>query len=95
MTRDQFCPESYRISCLSLIFHTQLHPQIIPRPAHLQAHNTLKTMLKTYSIQFPGDWDIVLPFLLSVMRDSMSESGGFTTFEKQRPGTGTHPDKKV
>lgn len=46
-----------------------------------RAHQTLKTMLKTYSIKFPGDWDVALPFLLFAMRDSVSESTGFTPFE--------------
>ncbi|KAK0144590.1 Retrovirus-related Pol polyprotein from transposon 412 [Merluccius polli] len=46
-----------------------------------RAHQTLKTMLKTYSIQFPGDWDVALPFILFAMRDSLNESTGFTPFE--------------
>lgn len=38
-------------------------------------------MLKTYSVQFPGDWDVALPFVLFGLGDSVSESTGFTPFE--------------
>ena len=46
-----------------------------------RAHQTLKTILKTYSIQFPGDWDTSIPFVLFAVRDSVSESTGFSPFE--------------
>lgn len=46
-----------------------------------RAHQTIKTMIKTYSQQFPGDWDVALPLLLFAMRDAVSESTGFTPFE--------------
>lgn len=55
------------------------HPQ--SQGALEQAHQTLKTMLKTYSVQFPGDWDVAVPFLLFAVRDSVSECTGFTPFE--------------
>lgn len=38
-------------------------------------------MLKTYSIQFPGDWDLAIPFVLFAVRDSVNESTGFSPFE--------------
>ncbi len=46
-----------------------------------RSHQTLKTMLKTYSIQFSGDWDIAVPFVLFAVRDSVNESTGFSPFE--------------
>lgn len=55
------------------------HPQ--SQGALEMAHQTLKNMVKTYSVQSPGDWDTALPFLLFAMRDSVSESTGFTPLE--------------
>ena len=55
------------------------HPQ--SQGAIERYHQTLKTAMKTYSVQHPGDWDVALPFLLFALRDAMNESTGFTPFE--------------
>ncbi|KAL2081327.1 hypothetical protein ACEWY4_023180 [Coilia grayii] len=62
--------------------------QVTSSPYHPQSqgaieryHQTLKTMMKAYSIQHPGDWDAALPLLLFALRDSVSEATGFTPFE--------------
>ena len=44
-------------------------------------HQTLKTMLKTYSHQNLKDWDEGIPLLLFVVRDSVQESLDFSPFE--------------
>lgn len=64
---------------ISQVVSSTYHPQ--SQGALERAHQTLKTMMKTYSVQFPGDWDVALPFLLFAMRDSVNESTGFTPFE--------------
>ena len=46
-----------------------------------RAHQTLKTMLKTYCVQFPADWDTAVPFVLFAYRDAINESTGFSPFE--------------
>lgn len=46
-----------------------------------RTHQTLKSMIRTYSQHFPGDWDVALPLLLFALRDAMSESTGFSPFE--------------
>lgn len=56
--------------CLSLTFlvmSSALHPQ--SQRAVEKAHQTLKTMIQTYSIQFCGMCDVALPFLLFAERD--------------------------
>ncbi|KAL2085961.1 hypothetical protein ACEWY4_019281 [Coilia grayii] len=44
-------------------------------------HQTLKTMIRAYCVQFPGDWDCAIPFLLFAIRDSVNDSTGFSPFE--------------
>ena len=44
-------------------------------------HQTLKTMIRTYCVDDPGDWDRGIPFLLFAARDAVNESTGFSPFE--------------
>lgn len=60
---------------VSSVYHTQSQEAIE------RCHQTLKTVKKTYSIQYPGDWDEALAFLLFATRNSVSEETGFTPFE--------------
>lgn len=61
---------------ISQVVSSSYHPQ--SQGVLERAHQTLKTMLKTYSAQFHGDWDVALSFLLFALRDSVSEATGFT-----------------
>lgn len=44
-------------------------------------NQTLKTVVKTYTVNCLGDWDVAMPFLLFAIRDSVNESIGFSPFE--------------
>ena len=44
-------------------------------------HQTLKTMLQAYCVENPGDWDKGIPLILSVTRDALNESAGYSPFE--------------
>lgn len=55
------------------------HPQ--SQGAIERYHQTLKTMMRTYCAQWPGDWDTAMPFLLFAIRDSVNDSLGFSPFE--------------
>ena len=44
-------------------------------------HRSLKDMVRAYSVQFPTEWDVAMPFLMFAARDSVSESTGFTPFQ--------------
>lgn len=46
-----------------------------------RAHQTLKTTLKTYCAQFPGDWDTAVPFVVFTYRDAVNEFTGLSPFE--------------
>ena len=55
------------------------HPQ--SQGALERYHQTLKTMIKSYCQENPGEWDKGIPFLLFASRDTPNESTGFTPFE--------------
>lgn len=55
--------------CLSLTFL-----QCQPQRAVERAHQTLKTMFQTFSVQFFGKCDVALPFLVFAEKDPVSES---------------------
>ena len=61
------------------IMSSAYHPQ--SQGAIERYHQTLKTMVKTYTVNCPGDWDVAMPLLLFAIRDSVNESTGFTPFE--------------
>ena len=44
-------------------------------------HQTLKTMMRTYCIQYESEWDESVPNLLFAIRDSINDSLGYTPFE--------------
>ena len=46
-----------------------------------RSHQTLKSILRKFALQFDTDWDDNLPYVLFVLRDSPSESTGFSPFE--------------
>ena len=55
------------------------HPQtqdIVER-----SHQTLRSILRRFALQFDTDWNDNLPYVLFVLRDSPSESTGFSPFE--------------
>ena len=54
--------------------------QIVSSAYHTQSqgaieryHHTLKSMIKTYSIQLPVDWDCAMPFLMFAVRESVND----------------------
>lgn len=55
------------------------HPQ--SQGATERYHQTLKTMIKTYTVNCLGDWDVAMAFLLFAICDSMNESTGFSPFQ--------------
>ena len=44
-------------------------------------HQTLKTMMRTYCVQYESEWDEAVPNLLFAIRDSVNDSLGYTPFE--------------
>ena len=44
-------------------------------------HRSLKDMVRAYSVEFPTEWDVAMPFLMFAARDSVCESTGFTPFQ--------------
>lgn len=61
------------------VMYSAYHPQSQGAIEHY--HQTLKTMIKTYTVNCPGDWDVAMPFLLFAIRDSVNKSTGFSPFE--------------
>lgn len=61
------------------VLSSAYHPQ--SQGAIERYHQTLKAMIRAYCVQFPGDWDCAIPFLLFAIRDSVNVSTGFTPFE--------------
>ena len=61
------------------VMSSAYHPQ--SQGAIERCHQTLKTMIKTYSMECPEDWDVAMPFLLFAIRDATNESTGFSPFE--------------
>ena len=44
-------------------------------------HQTIKTMIRTFCMQYERDWDDGIHFLLFAARESVQESFGFSPFE--------------
>ncbi len=61
------------------VMSSAYHPQ--SQGAIERCHQTLKTMIKTYCLGCPEDWDMAMPFLLFAIRDATNESTGFSPFE--------------
>ena len=78
-----FCGRIFDDFCRSLgIKHTvssPYHPQ--SQGAVERSHQTMKSILRKFALQFESDWDDNLPYVLFVLRDSPSESTGFSPFE--------------
>ena len=55
------------------------HPQ--SQGALERTHQTMKSILRKFSLQFNTNWDEELPHLLFVLRDMPSESTGFSPYE--------------
>lgn len=55
------------------------HPQ--SQGALERYHQTLKTMLRAYCLEYPEDWDKGVLFVVFATRDAPNESTGFTPFE--------------
>ena len=44
-------------------------------------HQTLKTMMRTYYVQYESEWDEGIPNLLFAIRDSVNDCLGYTPFK--------------
>ncbi|XP_069945022.1 uncharacterized protein [Cherax quadricarinatus] len=58
---------------------TAYHPQ--SQGALERFHQTLKTMMRSFCMHFPTDWDESLPLLLFSVRETVQESTGYSPFE--------------
>ena len=72
---DEFC-KSYGIRHA---VSSPYHPQ--SQGAVERSHQTMKSLLRKFALQFSTDWDDNIPYILFVMRDSPSESTGFSPFD--------------
>ena len=46
-----------------------------------RCHQTLKSMVRTFSVDCQKDWDVAMPFLLFAICDAVNKSTGFSPFE--------------
>lgn len=64
---------------ITQVLSSAYHPE--SQGALERCHQTLKSMVRTFCVDCPKDWDVAMPFLLFAIRDAVNESTGFSPFE--------------
>ncbi|RDD35996.1 Retrovirus-related Pol polyprotein from transposon 17.6 [Trichoplax sp. H2] len=76
---NEVLDELYQVLGIERLKTTPYHPQtdgLVER-----FNQTLKRMLKAYTVEKPGTWDVYLPYLLFAYREVPQASTGFSPFE--------------